>query len=270
LALLVALAGAGTVSAQQSYYQRFRANNAAMTARQPGWMGPLIQSDARLGQALRLSYSNSYSPGADVMSYGNNHGISVIALHRLQFDYDQPAFLRNHSATQKDGFGNAATQIKCIIASGNAEHGNFALTGILNRSFTPGSSEYGALTGAYNPKLAAGKAFGRFNVQSTLGGVLPTGHVAAQGRAVEWNLTGQVHPNSHTWFDIENNAAFQVGGPFGGKTQDFITPAAFYMIRRKNWPPAHALLVFDGGMQIATSSFHFYNHNLVAEARILF
>jgi len=264
------VAGAYGASAQGSFYERGRANNAAMTQVQPAWMGPLIQSDPRLSQALRLSFSNSYSPGEQVMSYGNNHGLSVVALQRLQIDLDPPAFFRNHSAAFKDGFGNTTTQVKYRIASGNAEHGDFALTAILSRSFTPGSYENGMLSGAYCPKLAAGKAFGRFNLQSTLGGVLPTGKVTAQGRAIEWNLTAQAHVNPHVWLDIENNAAFNRGGPVDGTTQNFITPAAFYLIRRRGWEPTHATVVLDGGMQIATSRFHEYNHNLVTEARIVF
>jgi hypothetical protein len=87
---------------------------------------------------------------------------------------------------------------------------------------------------------------------------------------VEWNLTAQAHPNAHLWFDIENNATFNRGGPFDGKTQNFITPAAFYMVRRRGWEPTHAAVVFDTGMQIATSGFHLYNHNLISEMRILF
>ena len=103
-----------------------------------------------------------------------------------------------------------------------------------------------------------------------LGGFLPTGKIATQGRAIEWNATAQLHPNAHTWFDVEDNATFNVGGAVGGNTQNFITPAAFYLVRRKGWGPAHAAMVFDAGMQIATSQFHLYNHNLISELRILF
>ncbi len=66
-----------------------------MTAQQPAWMGPLIQSDSRLPQAIRLSVSNSYCP-TQTVNYGNGHGIAVMA--------------------------GTATQIKYRIASGNAEH----------------------------------------------------------------------------------------------------------------------------------------------------
>ena len=237
---------------------------------QPAWMGPLIQSDARLSQAVRLSVSDANAPGEQIVSYGNNHGISVIADRRFQVDFDQPSFFRNHSAAYPDGFGNAGAQVKYRIASGNAEHGNFAVTAIDFHGFAPRAAQNGMLSAYDCPKIAAGIARGRFDVQSTLGGLLPAAKVAAQGQAIEWNVTGQIHSTLHTWFDVENNAAFNYGGPNDAKTQNFITPAAFYMMRRKEWGPTHSVLVFDAGMQIATSSFHLYNHNLVSEVRILF
>jgi hypothetical protein len=264
------LAGGCAATAQQSFYGQLRRHNASMTDVQPTWMGPLIQSDSRLGQGIKLSVSDAHAPGAEMISYGNNKGISTIVDRRFQFDFDPPSYFRNHSAVLKDGFGNTATQVKYRIASGNAEHGNFAVTAILYRSFTPGSNQNGMLTGAYFPKLAAGKAFGWFNVQSVVSGVLPTGKIALQGRAVEWNLTGQVHASSLVWLDVENNALFNYGGPSDGKTQNFVTPVGFYVVRRKEWQPTHPVLVLATGMQIATSSFHTYNHNLISELRIIF
>jgi len=269
LAATTALA-CGPRPACQSFYRQFRSHNASMAELQPSWMGPLIQSDARLAQALRLSVSDANAPGAQIINYGNNHGFSVIAERRFQFEIDPPPFFRNHSSASPDGFGNAGAQIKVRIASGNAEHGNFAVTAIDFHGFAPRAGQNGILTAYDCPKIAAGIARGRFNAQSTLSGVLPSSKVTAQGRVIEWNFTGQMHPTEHTWFDFENNAAFNLGGPVNGKMQNFITPAAFYMLRRKQWEPTHAALVFDAGMQIATSSFHLYNHNLLAEMRILF
>ncbi len=262
--------GLANAFAQESVYRQFRGHNAEMTAVQPAWMGPLIQSDARLAQAVRISVSNAYAPGAQIISYGNNHGISFIAARRIQIDFDPPSYFRNHSAAFKDGFGNAGSQVKYRIASGNAEHGDFALTAIVFHGFAPRAYENDMLTSYYCPKVASGVAFGRFNVQSTLGGFLPTGQIAAQGRAIEWNATAQLHPNAHVWFDLENNATFNVGGVADGKTQNFITPAAFYAVKRRDWGPAHSVVVLDAGMQIATSQFHLYNHNLISEVRILF
>jgi hypothetical protein len=271
LALTLAFAaGVRSAPAQETAYAQFRAHNVQMKGLQPSWMGPVIQSDARLGQGVKFAVSNSDFPPVHPTIYGNNKGVSVIVQYRFQLDFDPPSFFRNHSSAQKDGFGNAATQVKYRIASGNADHGNFALTAVLFHGFGPRTYQNQLLSAYYVPSIAAGKAFGRFATLTTLGGFLPTAKIAAQGRAVDWNFTAQLHASEHVWFDIENNASFFHAGPFDGKVQNFITPAAFYMVRRKEWQPEHAAIVFDCAEQMATSSFHVYNHNLITEMRIMF
>jgi hypothetical protein len=257
-------------SAQQSFYERTSGHNASMAVVQPTRMGPLIQSDGRLVQALRFSVSNSTLGDTHPLSYGDGHSISMIVNRRFQLDLDPPSFFRNHSSTMKDGFGNAGTQVKYCIASGNAQHGNFAVSAILFHGFAPRAYQSHVLSSYYKPSIAAGRGFGRFAALTTVGGFLPTGKIAEQGRTVEWNFTGQAHASAHLWFDVENNATLFHAGPLDGKMQNFITPAAFYMIRRKEWKPEHAAVVFACGMQTATSGYHFYNHNLVTEMRVMF
>lgn len=253
-----------------SRYAEFRGHNAAMAAVQPSWMGPLSQPDARLAQAVRVSVSDARFPTAQTISYGNNHGISLLTGTHLQVDLDPPSFFRNHSSTLHDGFGNAGTQVKWRIVSGNAEHGNFAVSALVYHAFAPRVEQNQMLTSFYVPAVVVGKGMGRFALLSEVGGVLPTGKIAQQGRGIEWNVTAQVHPTAKLWFDIENNALFNFAGPFDGKTQNFLTPAAFYMVKRSDWGPLHTAIVLDSGMQIATSGFYFYNHNLITEMRVLF
>ena len=159
---------------------------------------------------------------------------------------------------------------KYRIASGNAQHGNYAITAVLYHGFGARAYQNGVYSALYKPTLAAGRGFGRFAVMGTLGGVLPTKNIYEQGRGIEWNMTAQMHATPRLWFDVENNALYNFAGPFDGKTQNFLTPAAFYLIRRNDWGPTHTALVVDGGMQIATSKFYFYNHNVVTEVRVLF
>lgn len=256
--------------AQDSFYQQIRLHNTAMTEVQPGWMTPLMQSDAKLGQAIRMSVSNSEMAGHHVSNYGNGHGLSMIAGRRLQIDLNPPSFFRNHSSGAPDGFGNASTQVKYRIVSRNAAHGNFAVSAVLYHAFAPRIQQNMLQTSFYATYINAGKAFGRFAVIGNVGGFLPTGKIELQGRAVEWNMTAQFHATAHTWFDVENNTAFFHAGPFDGLTQNFVTPAAFAAIRRKSWKPEHSYIVLAAGEQIATTSFHYYDHNLVTEMRVVF
>jgi hypothetical protein len=275
--ILIAILLGGTAAcavvradAQEALWEQIQNQNARMTAFQPTWMAPLVQSDSRLGQAVRVSVAQSTAPGERTVSYGNNHGIDLIAGTRWQLEAVPPSFFRNHSRAFPDGWGNALAEVKYRLASGNAEHGNFALTAILVEGFSPRAYENHALTGSWVPKLAAGKAFGNFNVQTTVDGVLPTGKVEVQGRAVDWNVTGQAHASARTWFDVEDNATFVLGGPYDGKTQNFVTPAGFLLVREDEWGFRHPAAVIDGGMQIATSTFHFCDHKVITEIRILF
>lgn len=268
LASCALLCGSGR--AQSSAFQQFRAHNDQMRAVQPSWMAPLTQPDARLGQGIRISVSSFSFPGAHPIVYGNNQGINFIEGRRLQFQFIPPSYFRNHSAKYKDGWGNAAVEVKARIASGNAEHGNYAVTAVLVHAFAPRAYQNGALTSIYSPAIVAGHVFGRLTVLSAIGGDLPTGKIHEQGRGIDWRTTAQVHPTARTWFDVEDDALYNRGGPWDGKTQNFITPAAFYMVRRQGWWPAHTAVVFGCGMQIATSNFYFYNHNLISDMRIVF
>ena len=102
------------------------------------------------------------------------------------------------------------------------------------------------------------------------GGTLPTGKIGVQGRSVLWNALIHDHVTTHWWLELENNATYFVDGPRDGKMQNFITPATYYVIKKSEWKPTHPYFVLAEGVQIATSGFHTYNHNLISELRILF
>jgi hypothetical protein len=264
------MAGANLACAQDSAWQRFRSNNSRMTSLQPSMITPLVAPDPRLVQYAKLSFANQYTPsGTQTVNFGNARGAGVIVGDRFEFDVIPPPYIE-HNSKAMDGIGDTSTLVKYRIASGNADHGNFQVAAILARCFPTGSYKNGALTSSYSPAIANSIAFHQFDVVSSLGGTLPTGKIAQQGRTIAWNEVVQIHATKHIWFVVENNATFFAGGSHDGKMQNFITPAAFYVIRRKEWKPTHPFFILDSGIQIATSGFHTYNHNLISEARILF
>jgi hypothetical protein len=242
-----------------------------MGALQPSWIVPLVTPDSRILQCARVSVSHEYTAAhAETVNYGNGRGFGIISGSRFEFDFVQPAYIQHNTAGAMDGFGDTGMTVKYRIASGNAKHGNFDVAAILNRCFATGSYKNGAATDTFGPTLAAGVTRRRFIVISALGGTLPAGKIATQGRTIAWNTAGQFHATPQVWFEVGDNATFYVGGSHAGKMQNFIAPAAFYVVRRKEWKPTHPFLILDGGMQMATSGFHTYNHNLIAETRILF
>jgi hypothetical protein len=269
-AIVLAPLGMPSTSAQ-TFVQHFSEHNSAVTKIQPTWITPLVEADPRLVQYVRVSISNEYtSTGTQTTSYGNARGGGIIAANRYEFDYTPPAYIQ-HNSTAVDGAGDMSVLGKVRLVSGNADHGNYILTAMLSHTFATGSYKNGAVTDSFTPTLAGGVGLGRkFQIESALGGTMPTGKIASQGRSIVWNSLIQTHATKHFWGEIENNATYYFNGSHDGKMQNFVTPVVFYVARRKEWKPTHPFFIFDSGMQIATSSFHTYNHNLISEMRVLF
>jgi hypothetical protein len=270
-ALAAGVACSASAQTQKTFRERFFAHNATMSALQPAWPTPVQQSDPRLTQYYRFAFSNEYTPtGTQTVSYGNARGGGIVAWNRCQFDVLSPPYIQ-HNSSAADGFGDTSLLMKFRIVSANAEHGNYIATAILTHTFATGSAKNGAPTDSWSPTLVGGKGITKkIDVESSLGGTMPTGKIATQGRSIVWNALVQDHVSRSFWLELENNATFYNRGPHDGLMQNFVTPGAFYVFRRKDWEPTHPFLVFCGGMQIATSRFHNYNHNLIAEMRILF
>jgi len=258
-------------AAPQTFKERFFAHNYEMTKVQPGFATPLVEADPRLIQYVRFSFSNEYTAArTQTVNYGNLRGGGIIAWNRVEFDVMQPPYIQ-HNSTAVDGFGDTTVSAKLRIVSANAQHGNYILSAMLGHSFTTGSAKNGALTDCWNPTVAGAIGFHKhFALESALGGSMPTGKIATQGRTIGWNTLVQDQLNSHVRLELENNSTFFFSGSHDGKMQNFITPAVFYIARSKAWKPTHPFFIFDGGMQIATSGFHTYNHNLISEMRIIF
>jgi hypothetical protein len=179
-------------AAQQSFSERFQAHNNSMTALQPAFVTPLVEADARLLQYARASVSHEYTAArTETVNYGNGRGMGLIFGKSFEFDYAQPVYIQ-HNSSAVDGFGDTTVLAKYRIASGNAQHGNFDVAAILSHTFATGSYKNGAVTDCFNPTLASGNAFRHFDVMTSLGGAMPTGKIAAQGRSIAWNSLGPV------------------------------------------------------------------------------
>lgn len=274
-ALFYSLSAASLLSAlrlhaQHPFRERFLEHNKSMTALQPSLITPLVAPDPRIVQYVKFSFANQYTQaGTQTVNFGNGRGMGLIGGNRFEFDFIPPPYIE-HNSSAMDGFGDTATLAKCRVASGNAQHGNYELTAILGHTFATGSYKNGAPTDSYSPAVAAAKAFRHVDFIGSLGSTLPTGKIAPQGRSVSWNSVVQYHAERALWFEVENNAVFYFAGSHDGQMQNFVTPVVFYVARPKDWAPAHPFFIFNAGMQIATSHFHTYNHNVISEMRILF
>ena len=183
-----------------------------------------------------------------------------------------PAYIQHNTPKAKDGFGDIAFLYKYRILSRNEKQGNYLLSMQVTGSLPTGSHSNGSLDSIVAPTLLAGKGYGKVDVISTLGGNLPTGETNKIGRTIAWNTVAQYHLSKTLWPELESNATYFFAGKNAGRQQNFITPGLVFS-KYKVHPHDDASRLgfgFGAGMQIATSHFHTYNHNLTFTSRFVF
>jgi len=238
---------------------------------QPAWPIPLVTASSGLLQVARADMVRQIAPaGTDTWSYDNGKGVSLVPWYKTEFDVLAPPYIQ-HNSKARDGSGDFSMLLKYRLAAGNDEHGRYSVSFSLAGSLPTGSYKNGSLAALITPTLCAGKGFGRFDVQTTLGAVLPASDTSKLGRPVLWNTVGQYHVWKWFWPEVESNATFYRGGPNDGRVQNFVTPGMMVSKFKLEHAPRNRLaLVVGGGMQIATTHFHSYNHGLVISTRMLF
>lgn len=276
-AMMVMFALPGLACAQDGFCSLWNQQVQEAMETQPHWTTPLATTSAELTQRYRGDFTRQItSSGTATWNYGSGKGLNLIPWHRLEIDLNPPPYIQHNSPVASDGIGDFSMMGKFRIASGNAEHGAYAVSASLGGTFPTGSFNNGSPRGAVIPTIYGGKGFGPFDLQSSLGASLPTSDAEALGRPVAWNVVGQyrlagVLRGVTLWPEIENNATFYHGGPNDGRKQNFVTLGMMVNgIQLSSTPGSRLRMTFGAGMQIATTHFHTYNHALILSTRFNF
>lgn len=266
-AVALAITALPSAHAQQGFIAHWEARASATQAAQPHWVTPLATTTPRLEQEFRADFDRHItSSGAQEWTYGSGKGLELIPARRVELLFNIPSYDQHHSPTIKDGFGDTTLMMKYRIFARNEQHGNSIISAFFAGTIPTGSYANGSTDASVTPTLAAGKGFGRFDAQSTLGATLPLANADKLGRPIAWNTAVQYHAGPNLWPEVEFNTTFFKGGSHDGATENFITPGIV-----GHWKLHHRLGVTLGaGMQIATSSYHAYNHGLILSARMPF
>ncbi len=238
----------------------------ATQAEQPHWVTPLVTVTPRLEQELRTDFLSQPQPNKTrLWNYGGTKGLELIPTRRIELLFNVPPYLQHNSAA-KDGFGDVAFLMKYRFFARNEEHGNAIITGFIGGTYPTGSYLNGARDASVSPTLAVGKGYGRFDVQSTIGGTLPTRNGKTVGRPIAWNTALQYHGDPHWWPEVEFNTIYFKGDPNDGRTQNFVTPGVVTRYRLHN----RVGVTLGAGIQLATSLLHGFDHGVVVTARMPF
>jgi hypothetical protein len=237
-------------------------------ADQPHWVTPVVTVTPRLEQEIRYDATFRTAPdGTTTDNIGNGKGLELIPARPIELILNIRPYLIHHEPKIADGFGDFSMLLKYRLASAPEDKGNYIATLFLGASLPTGSVPNGAGHAIVAPTLALGKGYEAVDVQTTLGVNIPTSESATAGHPVLWNTTLQYHVSKRVWPELEMNATFWPDGTLSGKNQIFLTPGIVF-----GRFPIHNRLGFTigGGVQIAASSYHQYNHSWIVSARMPF
>jgi opacity protein-like surface antigen len=271
--LFLLAATTSTLFCQDNFFSKWAARTTAAQAKQPSWPPPLISPYPMLIQVFRADFTRQITPTlTSTWNYGASRGLNLIPGFNSEFDFYYPPYLQHNTPKVKDGFGDVGFLYKYRFLSRNEKQGNYMLSAQITATIPTGSHSNGSPDASVSPTLLAGKGFGKFDAISCLGGTLPADETNKLGRSIAWNTTAQYHLAKYVWPELESNSTYFFGGKNDGKKQNFLTPGIVFSKFKLHPSDAQSRTGFavGAGMQIATSKFHAYNHELAFTTRFVF
>jgi hypothetical protein len=229
---------------------------------------PRLEQEFRFDAERNAQAGGPGGGGDPLWIVDNGKGLEIIPASRIELLFNLPPYLDHENIPKPhNGFGDVTFLGKLRLFAANEQHGNYILTFFLGGSIPTGSYNNGNAAAVVTPYLAAGKGWGRFDIESTLGAGNPvTGHNTI-GHAIAWNVTNQYHIGHYFWPELEINSTFYEGGEHDGMKQVFLTPGV--VVGRFRIHNRVALTV-GAGEQIAVTHYHQYKDGLILTARVPF
>src|ERR1700760_5141459 len=271
--LLLFLAATTSTLLSQDFFARWEARASATQAKQPIWHPPLISPYPQLSQVFRADFTRQITPThTDTWNYGASRGLNLVPGFNSEIDVYYAPYIQHNTPKAKDGFGDVGFLYKYRFFSRNEKQGAFMLSAQLVATIPTGSYSNGSPDSSVAPTLLSRQGFGKLVVISCLGGNLPTGETNKIGRSIAWNTSAQYHLAKYVWPELESNSTYFFGGKNDGKKQNFLTPGIVFSKIKLHPSDEKSRLgvAFGAGMQIATSQFHTYNHELAITSRFIF
>jgi hypothetical protein len=229
---LVGAAHADTLDASglEAYFANWDQRVAAARASQPEWSSPIVTTTGMLEERVRVDTSFQRSGnGTSTTNLDGGKGVDLIITDsdELQIAAD-PYVIRSANEAGKnnlEGFNDwPVLRLKHRLLSSPASEDNYVVSVWLQGQVPTGIGKLTNHAFTLLPTLGAGKGWGDFDIQGTIGGVIPTAHEDKLGDQVTGNLALQYHLLRVFWPQIEVNWTYYPDGPRGGKNQVYLTP----------------------------------------------
>ena len=258
---------ATTQPSDESFLSDWFQRSSRAESEQPHWAAPMFTVTPRLVQQFRYDMGWQLNNGFTNANYGLNKGLELVPVDRIELYVSAPPYITHTKPGLVDGIGDMTFLFKYRAAAGNPESGNYVVTAMLAATVPTGTFANGSTDASLMPTLALGKGWGNFDVQGTGGVTIPTGDRKVLGTPVILNVTAQYHVLKYFWPEVEVNSTMWANGKNDGKKQAFLSPGLvvgkLHLWKRLGF-------AFGGGVQIAATQFHAYEHNWVTSVRFPF
>lgn len=236
-------------------------------ASQPHFVSPIVTTHTMLVQQFRYDMSWQQDPVAvTTANYGASRGLEIIPTTHFEVGLFPPNYLVRQRNVP-DGFGDFSFQVQFRAASATEGQGDYFIGLFLGGSLPTGRPPNGLRHSVLSPTLGVGKGLGPWAIQNTIGANLPVTGANLLGRAIVFNTAVYYRIKERLWPMIEQNSTFWSGGVLDKKKQVFLTPGLvigpFPVVGRLRF-------AVGGGVQIAVTQFHLYNHRWILSLRFPF
>jgi len=284
---MAAQAGApGDADAVTNYLASWSDRAARARATQPTWSSPLVTTTGLLEQRVRFDlYEERSGNGTNTALIDGGRGLDLIVGDNSEIQLAAAPYLIR-SGAPASGIGGKPIapltgfadwpflRLEQRLASSPASEGNYVLTTWLQIQSPTGIAPLTNSAWTYLPTLAFGKGWGAFDIQATVGGVLPAAHAATLGHQIQTNVAFQYHVLDLLWPQLEVNWTYYPDGLRGGLNQVYLTPG---LVVGRFSLSKDLKLTIGAGYQIAVAPTYraspltpAYNNNWVFTTRLNF
>jgi len=253
-------------------------SHADARASQPSWSSPLVTTTGMLEQRLRFDLEQQYSGnGANTTELDDSRALDLIVgdSNEIQMAFAPYEIRHTPGGHIQSGFADGSVfRFEQRLASSSASGDDYVVTAWLQMQAPAGIKAYTNDAWALQPTLAIGKGWGDFDVQATVGGVLPTSNVRTLGDQAQTNIAFQYHVEQLFWPELEVNWTYYGGGQRSGLNQVYLTPGL--VVGRFDLSQALKFTVGVGYQTAVSPDYRpkpltpAYNHAWIVSSRINF
>jgi hypothetical protein len=229
IGLVAAASARADDGSERNFFAEWGQTAATARATQPAWSSPLVTTTGMLEQRVRFDLAHQHAGnGTDTTQIDGGRGLDLIVSETNEIQVAAPPYdIRTGPAGRGalTGFADwAFLRVKQRLAAAPKEEGDYVLTAWLQLQAPLGIRALTNNAWTFLPTLAAGKGWGAFDVQATVGAVLPAEHAATLGHQIVTNIAFQYHVLDVLWPQLEVNWTAFPDGQRRGLNQVFLTP----------------------------------------------